>query len=167
MDLGWTLFRPGVPWAAARARAEVASQHLVEPAQLVDERLRSIVECIGRRWVSVVLIAGYQGARRLSEYRRLAVGISDRILTLRLHELEKHGLIEREVVPTMPVQISYTPTERGCDLVRALQPLSAWVCWRKVICHSQLTPTDRSDRVQTQSTTRVAHAGFKAAGQWR
>ncbi len=87
---------------------------------------QQVVEFIGRRWVSVILIAGYQGARRFSEYRRFAGGISDRILTLRLRELEQYGLIDRLVVPTMPVQISYTPTDRGLDLVRALQPLFAW-----------------------------------------
>ena len=87
---------------------------------------QQVVEFIGRRWVSVILIAGYQGARRFSEYRRFAVGISDRILTLRLRELEQYGLIDRSVVPTMPVQISYTLTDRGLDLVRALQPLFAW-----------------------------------------
>ncbi len=87
---------------------------------------QQVVEFIGRRWVSVILIAGYQGARRFSEYRRFAVGISDRILTLRLRELEQYGLIDRLVVPSVPVQISYTPTDRGLDLVRALQPLFAW-----------------------------------------
>jgi DNA-binding HxlR family transcriptional regulator len=84
------------------------------------------VEFVGRRWVSVVLIAGYLGARRFSEYRRFAVGISDRILTQRLRELEQRGLLERTVVPTMQVQITYAPTSRGESLVRALQPLSDW-----------------------------------------
>lgn len=84
------------------------------------------IEFVGRRWVSVVLIAGYLGARRFTEYRRFAVGISDRILTQRLRELEQRGLLERTVLPTMPVQITYAPTSRGESLVRALQPLSDW-----------------------------------------
>jgi DNA-binding HxlR family transcriptional regulator len=40
--------------------------------------------------------------------------------------LEQHQLIERTVVPTVPVQISYTPTQRGLSLVRAMLPLAAW-----------------------------------------
>ena len=84
------------------------------------------IEFVGRRWVSVVLVAGYLGARRFSEYRRFAVGISDRVLTQRLRELEQHRLLERTVVPTMPVQITYTPTPRGMALIRALQPLFDW-----------------------------------------
>ena len=87
---------------------------------------QQILEFIGRRWVGVVLIAGYQCARRFSEYRRFAVGISDRVLTQRLRELEEHALIEREVVPSMPVQVIYRPTRRGRDLVRVLEPLFEW-----------------------------------------
>ena len=64
----------------------------------------------GASLVGVVLIAGYVGARRFSEYRRFSAGISDRMLTQRLRELEHRALIERTVVPTMPVQITYAPT---------------------------------------------------------
>jgi DNA-binding HxlR family transcriptional regulator len=84
------------------------------------------IEFVGRRWVGVLLIAGYLGARRFTEYRRFAVGISDRILSLRLRELEQRGLVERTVIPSTPVQITYTPTATGAGLVRALQPLTDW-----------------------------------------
>jgi DNA-binding HxlR family transcriptional regulator len=84
------------------------------------------IEHVGRKWVAVVMIAGYLGARRFTEYRRFAVGISDRMLTVRLRELEQRGLLERTVVPTSPVQILYAPTPRGAGLVRALEPLTDW-----------------------------------------
>lgn len=86
-----------------------------------------MLELVGRRWLGIVLIAGCQGARRFSEYRRYADGISDRMLTQRLRELTAEGLIERTVIPTTPVQITYTPTARGMALVRALQPLFVWL----------------------------------------
>jgi DNA-binding HxlR family transcriptional regulator len=95
----------------------------------VDESLcrtaQPVFEFVGRRWVAALLLAGSSGARRFSEYRT-ATGISDRLLTQRLRELEQHGMIERIVVPTMPVQISYEPTERGTELVKAMQPLVRW-----------------------------------------
>ncbi len=87
---------------------------------------QQVIEFVGQRWVSVVLIGGYVGARRFSEYRRFAVGISDRLLTLRLRQLEERGLIERTVVPSMPVQITYEPTTNGRRLVEALEPLFSW-----------------------------------------
>lgn len=92
----------------------------------VCQTSRDAIDFIGRRWMAVVLIGGYLGARRFSEYRRLCAGISDRLLTQRLRELEQRGLIERTVVPTTPVQITYAPTRDGEELVRALQPLVEW-----------------------------------------
>ncbi len=82
-----------------------------------------VVEAVGRRWTAAVLLASVRGARRFAEYRRHIDGISDRMLTQRLRELEAMRLIEREVVPTMPVQVLYRPTETGVELLRALQPL--------------------------------------------
>lgn len=94
-----------------------------------DEKCRAMVqhlEFIGRRWVGAILLAGIRGARRFSEYRALVDGISDRLLSVRLKELEADGLIERTVVPTTPVSISYAPTLRGRELIAASQPLTAW-----------------------------------------
>ncbi|WP_051450198.1 winged helix-turn-helix transcriptional regulator [Actinospica robiniae] len=94
-----------------------------------DEACRAfqpVLEFLGRRWVGIVLLAGQRGARRFSQYRAMVPGISDRLLTQRLRELEQHGLIERTVIPTTPVQILYTPTQRGEGLMDATRPLLAW-----------------------------------------
>jgi len=94
-----------------------------------DERCSSyqaLLEFIGRRWVGAVFLAGSQGARRFGEYRALVPGISDRMLSLRLKELEQSGLVRRQVIPTTPVQISYQPTPLGEGLIEALQPLIDW-----------------------------------------
>ncbi|MFC5052139.1 helix-turn-helix domain-containing protein [Saccharothrix xinjiangensis] len=85
-----------------------------------------ILEVIGRRWMASTLLAGAFGAVRFSEYREAVVGISDRLLTVRLRELQEHGLIRREVIPTTPVQVRYRPTEEGLELLRAIQPLLDW-----------------------------------------
>lgn len=94
-----------------------------------DEKCRAMVqhlEFIGRRWVGAILLAGIRGARRFSEYRALIEGISDRLLSVRLKELEAEGFIERTVVPTTPVTITYAPTARGRGMISAAQPLAAW-----------------------------------------
>jgi DNA-binding HxlR family transcriptional regulator len=85
-----------------------------------------VLEFIGRRWMGAVLLAGAQGARRFGQYRALVPGISDRLLSQRLKELEAYGLIQREVIPTMPVQVRYHPSPSGFELFSALQPLVAW-----------------------------------------
>ncbi|WP_419705126.1 winged helix-turn-helix transcriptional regulator [Promicromonospora sp. NFX87] len=84
------------------------------------------LELAGRRWSGAILYAGVAGARRFVEYRRYVRGISDRLLTQRLRELERQGFIAREVVPTMPVQIRYAPTPAGAELLEALLPLGEW-----------------------------------------
>ncbi|GII99791.1 HxlR family transcriptional regulator [Sediminihabitans luteus] len=84
------------------------------------------LELVGRRWSGAILFAGVAGARRFVEYRRAVHGISDRLLAQRLKELERQGLVEREVVPSTPVQILYRPTPRGAELMAALGPLASW-----------------------------------------
>jgi len=84
------------------------------------------VELIGRRWSSAILLAVARGARRFSEIRASVPGLSDRLLTQRLRELDGVGLVAREVVPTMPVQVTYRLTAQGSELMASLQPLVHW-----------------------------------------
>lgn len=88
--------------------------------------MQNVLDIVGRRWAGAILIAGAAGARRFVEYRRLAPGITDRVLTRRLRELTALGLIDRHVIPSTPVQILYRPTESGEQLVALLQPLATW-----------------------------------------
>jgi DNA-binding HxlR family transcriptional regulator len=93
------------------------------------ERCRSFqdaVELVGRKWTAGILLAGIRGARRFIEYRAHVAGISDRLLAQRLKELEAEELIERVVVPTTPVLVTYRPSERAKGLMSALHPLVAW-----------------------------------------
>jgi DNA-binding HxlR family transcriptional regulator len=89
-------------------------------------RFQSFLEFIGKRWSSSILMALAQGATRFSEVLATVEGLSDRLLAVRLKELEKVGLVEREVIPTVPVQVRYRLTERGDDLMASLQPLVGW-----------------------------------------
>ena len=93
----------------------------------IDERdchhIQCVVELVGQRWTGAVLLAAARGARRFTEYRTMVVGISDRLLTQRLKELEAGDLIERTVIPTTPVQIRYELTPVGHELVTALGPV--------------------------------------------
>ena len=85
--------------------------------------MQSLLEFVGRRWIGAVLFASTRGARRFGEYRHSVVGISDRLLSQRLKELESLGLVEREVIATTPVQVLYRPTTLGVELIAALRPL--------------------------------------------
>jgi DNA-binding HxlR family transcriptional regulator len=94
--------------------------------QIDDDECRratSIVELIGRRWSSAIMLAVARGATRFTEIVASVAGLSDRMLALRLKELEHAGLIDRIVEPTTPVTVRYALTPRGRDLLTALQPL--------------------------------------------
>jgi DNA-binding HxlR family transcriptional regulator len=84
------------------------------------------LELAGRRWTGAILLAALLGARRFGEYRTMVTGISDRLLSQRLKELEADGLIDRTVIPSTPVQILYTLSRDGEELMSVLQPLVNW-----------------------------------------
>jgi DNA-binding HxlR family transcriptional regulator len=87
---------------------------------------QAAAELAGRKWNAAILLAGARGARRFSEYRARVDGISDRLLAARLKELEREGLMERDVQPTTPVSIAYSPTVAGLHLIQLLHPLVQW-----------------------------------------
>jgi DNA-binding HxlR family transcriptional regulator len=87
---------------------------------------QATVELVGRRWSSAILMAVARGAGRFSEILGSVPGLSDRMLAQRLKELDAAGLVAREVVPTMPVQVTYRLTPSGRELMASLQPLVRW-----------------------------------------
>lgn len=95
--------------------------------ELIDDeecrRASGVVELVGRRWSSSILFALARGATRFGEVLALVIGLSDRMLALRLKELERAGLVDRIVEPTTPVTVRYRLTARGRDLMASLQPL--------------------------------------------
>jgi DNA-binding HxlR family transcriptional regulator len=97
-----------------------------EAAAAECRQVQSVLDTVGRRWSGAIMVAASRGARRFTDFRRAVPGISDRLLSQRLQELENLGLLSRTVVPTTPVQIRYEPTARGLELLTTLQPLFQW-----------------------------------------
>ena len=87
---------------------------------------QTTLEIVGKRWTGAILMAIAMGAHRFGEVLHTVDGLSDRLLSQRLKELESHGLVIRTVVPTTPVQIRYTLSDPGQSLLALLQPLARW-----------------------------------------
>ena len=83
-------------------------------------------DIIGRRWTGAILRALMSGFTRFSELSRGIPGLSDRLLSERLKELEIEGLVVRTVTPSTPVRIEYTLTEMGAALLPALVAVEEW-----------------------------------------
>ncbi len=84
------------------------------------------VELIGRRWTGAILRALLSGATRYSDITAAIPGLSDRLLSERLRELEAEGIVVRTVIPEMPVRIEYQLTEKGQRLLPVLEAISLW-----------------------------------------
>jgi DNA-binding HxlR family transcriptional regulator len=87
---------------------------------------QATIELVGRRWNGAVIMAANEGARRFKEFRAAIPDISERLLAQRLHELEDAGILVRDVIAARPVQIFYSLSKRGKELVAALEPLIDW-----------------------------------------
>jgi DNA-binding HxlR family transcriptional regulator len=85
------------------------------------------IELIGKRWTGAVIRALMPGAARFNQLLMGIPGISDRVLTERLRELEMEGLVERLVDPGPPVRVSYRLTARGRALNPVIASVDAWL----------------------------------------
>jgi DNA-binding HxlR family transcriptional regulator len=81
---------------------------------------------IGGKWKTDILWELHLGRRRFGELRRLLPGISERILTLQLREMEADGIIRREVFAEVPPRVEYSVTEFGLTLNQAVTAMSHW-----------------------------------------
>lgn len=84
------------------------------------------IELIGRRWTGAILSAMLQGASRFTDIVHLVPGLSDRLLSERLKELETEGIIVRSVHADTPVRIEYHLTEKGRDLFQVTEAVRQW-----------------------------------------
>jgi DNA-binding HxlR family transcriptional regulator len=84
------------------------------------------VELLGRRWCGAIARALLGGPRRFSELERAIPDISGRALAQRLRELEGEGILERRVVPSIPVRVTYELTEKGRALDVVMDHLESW-----------------------------------------
>ena len=84
------------------------------------------IELIGRRWTGVILRAMLSGEARFSDIASVVPGLSDRLLSERLKELEAEGIVKRTVVASTPVRVDYALTEKGQALNNVIVAISSW-----------------------------------------
>lgn len=88
--------------------------------------VRSVLDRIGDKWSTLILIVLAAGPQRFSAVGRAVPDISKRMLTQTLRDLEREGLLSRHVFPTKPPSVEYRLTPLGRS---ALEPLAALVAW--------------------------------------
>jgi DNA-binding HxlR family transcriptional regulator len=85
-----------------------------------------ILNQIGGKWTVLIINLLSDGPRRFSEIRRMVGGISQKVLTATLRELEMDGFVTRTVTPSIPPRVDYELTELGRDLQKPLDLLGKW-----------------------------------------
>lgn len=87
--------------------------------------LREVLNRVGDKWSVLVVLCLREGAQRFSALRRRIAGISQRMLTETLRQLERDGLVQRAVFAQVPVRVEYALTELGQTLIAPLAALAA------------------------------------------
>ncbi|MFE9611171.1 winged helix-turn-helix transcriptional regulator [Streptomyces sp. NPDC006012] len=85
-----------------------------------------VLERVSGKWAIGILLECAQGPRRFTELERAVRGISRRMLTLTLRNLERDGLLTRTVYPTVPPKVEYTATPMAVELYESLVSLARW-----------------------------------------
>jgi len=84
------------------------------------------VELVGRRWTGAILRVLMDGPLRFSEIAQAVPELSDRLLSERMKELERRGIVERNVIPGPPLRVEYSLSQMGRELEPALSELQRW-----------------------------------------
>lgn len=84
------------------------------------------LDIIGGKWKVLILYYLNEETRRFNELQRLLAGITQRMLTLQLRELENDGIVHREVYPQVPPKVEYSLTEFGRTLMPVIEAMHRW-----------------------------------------
>lgn len=98
------------------------------PAPLApgDCPVDATLSIIGGKWKALILYHLRDGPRRFGELRRLIPGVTQRMITQHLRELEADGIIHRAVFAVVPPRVDYSLTDTGRTLIPILDAMAEW-----------------------------------------
>ena len=88
-------------------------------------RFEKAMSIISQRWTGLVIYQLLTGPQRFSTIES-AIGISGRVLSERLKDLEQEEIVKRDVFPETPVRIEYSLTEKGLSLEPLMKDIEKW-----------------------------------------
>ena len=100
----------------------------MEPEYFTREScpIAATMSVIGGKWKMIILYAIFGGINRFGAIRKKIPGLSKKMLTKELREMEQEGLIERTVFPEVPPRVEYKLTEKGASLGKVADALEEW-----------------------------------------
>ena len=97
-----------------------------DPSNPVCRTISTLLARIGDKWTVLVVSTLAAGSKRFNELRREIPSVSQRMLTLTLRNLERDGLVNRTVTPSIPPRVDYELTELGQSLQKPICGLATW-----------------------------------------
>jgi DNA-binding HxlR family transcriptional regulator len=102
----------------------------IELSEEMCPRYQRAVEILGKRWTALIVRTLLPRPRRFSDITSTISGLSDRLLSERLKELEGCGIVVRQVYAETPVRIEYVLTDKGRELEQVVAAIQHWAnCW--------------------------------------
>ena len=123
----------GLDGLEAGARLADLARRMDRHAHDRDAPVREVMARLGDRWSTLILLVLSAGTFRHAELRRLIAAlsaekaISQRMLTLRLRALERAGMVERTVMPTVPPRVDYALTPMGHEFFGLIEGMLRWL----------------------------------------
>lgn len=132
---------------------ETSSGHRQETIPVSDGRsgdvyardcpTRLLLDRIADKWTVLLLTTLQGGPMRFNAMKRRVEGVSQKMLSQTLRQLERDGLVTRTVEASVPVSVTYAMTPLGMTLVAALQPMVVWAETRMSLVAEAQTAFDR------------------------
>jgi DNA-binding HxlR family transcriptional regulator len=107
-----------------------------DPSNPVCRTISTLLSRIGDKWTVLVVQTLGGGPKRFNELRREIPSVSQRMLTLTLRNLERDGLVNRTVTPSIPPRVDYELTELGQSLQKPICGLATWATDNVEAIHS-------------------------------
>lgn len=114
------------PTAGALPGAEAGHHKTFAECQVAAMPIGEVLSRIGSKWTVLVIMALTMGPKRFSQMKRDIEGISQKMLTATLRDLEQDGFITRTVTPIIPPRVDYELTEMGRELRKPLAAIGEW-----------------------------------------
>lgn len=107
---------------------------MIDRANLPPCPVETTLMLIGDKWKVLILRDLMTGTKRFGELKKSVTGISQKVLTSNLRDMEENGLVSREVFPEVPPKVEYTLTDLGRSMRPILDTMAKWGSEYKAMC---------------------------------
>lgn len=136
------------------------------PVPQLCPRFHRASELIGRRWTGAIIFVLLRSRCRFATLREAIPDITDRMLSERLQELEREGVVERTVIPDTPVRVEYELTRKGRALAAAVDAIAHWADrWLAPDCSGDAAVRPQASTPPSAARTRASAASRKRQGR--